>query len=201
MLRIVVLLLNIKRWKDYCSGMFEDVDSWMDEYGGVYTANKKRLLRVPNVKRYRIVEGCEETDKGAFEGCEVQECLYVPESCSEQAAKDTFNSMPFTVSNFCQWVEPYMDEVYDVNDYWYHEDKVTTDEFGVEYTNKGRRLLTATRSSLIGKEYRVPDGVLTICDGAFMGINDYLELSVPRSIKVIGDYIFGKEGGKFVIRD
>ncbi len=28
-----------------------------------------------------------------------------------------------------------------------------------------------------------------------------MELSVPRSIKVIGDYIFGKEGGKIVIRD
>ena len=43
--------------------------------------------------------------------------------------------------------------------------------------------------------------MLTICDGAFLGANDYMELSVPRSIKVIGDYIFGKEGGKIVIRD
>lgn len=34
-----------------------------------------------------------------------------------------------------------------------------------------------------------------------MGIDDYLELFVPRSIKVIGDYIFGQEGGKIVIRD
>ena len=43
--------------------------------------------------------------------------------------------------------------------------------------------------------------LMTICDGAFVGIDDYLELSVPRSIKVIGDFIFGEESGKIVIRD
>jgi hypothetical protein len=29
----------------------------------------------------------------------------------------------------------------------------------------------------------------------------YLVLSVPASIKVIGDDIFGKDGGKIIIRD
>jgi hypothetical protein len=59
----------------------------------------------------------------------------------------------------------------------------------------------ATRPELIGKDYEVPDGVLTICDGAFMFCKDYLVLSLPWSIKVIGDYVFGKEGGRMVIRD
>ena len=52
-----------------------------------------------------------------------------------------------------------------------------------------------------GLEHVVPDGVLTICDGAFGFCEDYVVLSVPRSIKVIGDYIFGQGGGKIVIRD
>ena len=181
--------------------MVENKDIWKDEFGGVYTADKKRLLRVPNVKLYRIAKGCEGTDEHAFDDCKELECLYVPESFSEQAAEDTFNNMPLTVGNFCHWDRPYVDEVFDVNDYWCDEDKTEKDEFGVVYANEGRRLIGAFGSDKIGKHYRVPDGVLTICDGAFMGINDYLELSVPRSIKVIGDFIFGEESGKIVIRD
>ena len=173
---------------------------WTDEVGGVYTADKKRLLKVPNVKRYQIIEGCKETDEHAFDDCKALECLYVPESYSEQAAEDTFNSMPFTVGNFCQWDRPYVDEVYDVNEYWYDEEKTEKDEFGVMYANEGRRLISATSPEKIGKDYFVPDGVLTICDGAF-GICDYVVLSVPRSIKSIGDYIFGQEGGRIEIRD
>lgn len=173
----------------------------MDEFEGEYSCAGKRLLKVPNVKRFRIAEGCEEVDARAFDNCEDLVCLYFPQSMSDETVEFTIDNLSYTIGHICVWDRPYVDEVYDVNEYWYDEDKVTTDEFGVEYANEGRRLLTATRPSLIGKEYCVPDGVLTICDGAFMGTNDYLELSVPRSIKVIGDYIFGKEGGKIVIRD
>lgn len=176
-------------------------NKWEDEFGGVYTADKKRLLRVPNVKRYRIVEECEKTDKDAFEGCRMLECLYVPESFSEQAAEDTFNSMPFTVGNFCHWDRPYVEEAFDVNEYWFNEADTFIDKYGVMYAIEGKRLISATKPDLIGKDYFVPDGVVTICDGAFDFCQDYLVLSVPRSIKVIGDYIFGEESGKIVIRD
>lgn len=172
-----------------------------DIQGGIYSDDKKRLLKAPDVRRFRIAEGCEEVDARAFDDCEDLVSLYFPLSMSDDAVEFTIENLPYAIGHICVWDRPYVDEVYDVNEYWYDEDKVTTDEFGVEYTNEGRRLLTATRPSLIGKDYRVPDGVLTICDGAFLGTNDYLELSVPRSIKVIGDYLFGREGGKIVIRD
>ena len=172
----------------------------MKEYG-IYTEDKKRLLKVPNVKRFRIAEGCEETDEHAFDDCRILESLYLPYTLGDQAVEDTLNNMPFTVGEFCIWDRPYVDEVYDVNDYWYDENKTEKDEYGVVYANEGRRLISAFGSAKIGKHYRVPDGVLTICDGAFVGIDDYLELSVPRSIKVIGDFIFGEESGKIVIRD
>ena len=87
-----------------------------------------------------------------------------------------------------------------LNEYWYDEDEAKTDEYGVIYAYEGRKLVTATKPELIGKDYRVPDGVLTICDGAF-GFCDYVVLSLPRSIKAIGDYIFGNEGGRIEIRD
>ena len=176
-------------------------DVWVDENGGIYTADKKRLLRVPDVKRYRVLEGCEETDEHAFDDCKVLESLYMPVSYSEEEVDRTLNMMPESINNVCAWDRPYVEEVYDVNDYWVDEDKTATDGFGVVYANEGRRLLMATRPEMIVKDYVVPDGVLTICDGAFGFSEDYVVLSVPSSIKVIGDYIFGQGGGKIVIRD
>lgn len=181
--------------------MNEEIATWTDEFGGVYTADKKRLLMVPDVKRYRIVEGCEDLNEHAFDDCKVLESLYMPLSYTEEAIDKTAELMPESMGNFCVWDRPYVEEIYDVNEYWYDEAQTRMDEYGVVYANEGRRLIMATRPELIGKDYVVPDGVLTICDGAFMFCKDYLVLSLPWSIKVIGDYVFGKEGGRMVIRD
>ena len=159
------------------------------------------MLKAPNVKRFRIAEGCEGTDEHAFDDCKRLESLYIPLSFSEEEIDKTLDILPESVNNVCVWDRPYVDEVYDVNEYWYDEDRTQMDMYGVVYANEGRRLLMATRPELIGKEYVVPDGVMTICDGAFEFCNDYLVLSVPWSIEVIGDYIFGKESGKMVIRN
>ena len=174
--------------------------TWADGLGGVYTADKKRLLKVPDVKRYRIAEGCEDLDEHAFDDCKVLESLYMPLSYPIEAINKTAELMPESMDNFCVWDRPYVEEVYDVNEYWYDEDKTQMEVFGVVYANEGRRLLMATRPELIGKEYVVPDGVLTICDGAFNFNKEYLVLSLPWSIEVIGDYVFGKEGGRMIIR-
>ena len=55
--------------------MMDLKETWTDEFGGIYTADKKKVLRVPNVKRYKIAEGCEEIGDDAFEGCEILEGL------------------------------------------------------------------------------------------------------------------------------
>ena len=166
----------------------------------MYSLDGKTLLKCPNVARYRIKEGCERVDGNAFDGCSLLEVLYVPESFSEQTAEEAFQNMPSTVTNFCHWDRPYVDEVYDVNEFWLDEAQTEMDEFGVVYANDGKRLIEAAKPGLIGRDYEVPDGVLTICDGAFRFCGQVV-LSVPRSIKVIGDYLFGEEGGKIVIRD
>ena len=48
--------------------------------------------------------------------------------------------------------------------------------------------------------YRVPDGVEEIEEGAFLSCRHFVELSIPRSVRVIGDYLFGN-GGLITIRD
>lgn len=179
------------------------IDVWADENGGLYTADKKKVLRVPNVPRYRIKEGCERVDEKAFVGCDQLQSLYVPYTFTNEAFEALMESdvTGNDIDNICHWDRPYVEEVFDVNEYWCDEADTFIDEYGVMYANDGKRLISATKSDLIGKDYFVPNGVLTICDGAFGGCQDYLVLSVPRSIKVIGDYLFGEEGGKIVIRD
>ena len=169
----------------------------------LYSDDGKTLLRCLNVVRYRIKEGCERVDEKAFVGCSLLKSIYVPYTFSDEAFEELMESdeTDNDIDNICHWDRPYVDEVYDVNDYWYDEADTFIDDYGVMYANEGKRLIVATKPDLIGKDYFVPDGVLTICDGAFMGCNDYLVLSVSRSIKVIGDYIFGEDGGRIEIRD
>ena len=171
-----------------------------DKYGGVYSTDHKRLLYCPNVKRYQIAEACEEADEQAFEGCTALESLYIPYTFSDEAFDRVMDFMPESVGNICHWDRPYVEEVYDVNEYWCDEEQTTTDEQGVVYANEGRRLIAATKPELIGTDYHVPDGVRTICSCAFLTC-DYVVLSLPRSIKSIGDCIFGAEGGRMEIRD
>ena len=95
--------------------MNDNKNTWTDSFGGIYTADKKRLLKVPNVKRYRIVEGCEETDEHAFDECKVLESLYMPVSFSEDEVDKTLSIMPESVDYVCAWDRPYVEEVFDVN--------------------------------------------------------------------------------------
>ena len=187
-----------------------------DDDGGVYTPDGKELLHCPDVKRYSIREGCEETDSEAFVGCEHLESMYVPYTFTEEAFERLMDyAASDMLGNVCHWDRAYVEKVLDVNEMWYDEEDITTDAYGVEYTHGGRRLLCApcAAQTNIGKFYYVPDGVLTICDDAFAS-RDYayrsrgeeapfLVLSVPRSIKSIGDNIFGCEGngGRIEIRD
>ena len=73
------------------------------------------------------------------------------------------------------------------------------DEHEVGYSKDGK-ILTGCRDTFNDTRYEVPDGVEEIDDFAFLPCNHFVELSIPRSVCVIGDYIFGN-GGKIEIRD
>ena len=55
------------------------------------------------------------------------------------------------------------------------------------------------RIEYIGKEivYKEEDGKCPIMDGRLW----VCLLIIPRSVRLIGDFVFGPEGGKIVIRD
>ena len=63
----------------------EIAEGYVDEYGFVYSQDRKRLLKAaPKVKEYWIPEGVEKIDRLAFHHC-VFEDLHLPSTCNLEA--------------------------------------------------------------------------------------------------------------------
>ena len=184
--------------------MIEDDRLWMDGYGFVYSADGKRLLKGANVKgAYWIPEGVEEIDSGALIGCRIG-TLHIPWTAhvheydqlvfseNEEENEELMPAVYF-------WTKEYANRDEET---WAFEDdgEYRLDEHDVAYSLDGHRLLFA-RMSFKGEEYIVPDGVVTICSMAFASCRQFITLIIPRSVRLIGDFVFGPGGGKIVIRD
>ena len=76
------------------------------------------------------------------------------------------------------------------------------DEHHVVYTKDGKHLLNCL-NTFDEAEYTVRDGVTTICDDAFMwraNQEQRMTLYIPRSVKIIGENIFGDGGGRIIVK-
>lgn len=184
--------------------MVETDQLWMDNFGFIYSADGKRLLKGTNVEgAYWIPEGVEEIEHGALLGCKIG-TLHVPWTAHVHehdqlmfSEDEEENEEMMPVVYF--WTKEYAnrdeetDAFEDVGEY-------RVDEQGVAYSLDGHRLLFA-RATFKEEEYNVPDGVVTICSMAFASCRQFVTLSIPRSVRLIGDFVFGPGGGKIVIRD
>ena len=65
------------------------------------------------------------------------------------------------------------------------------DEYGVQYSRDGKKLLDAS-SSLREKEYVVREGTEVICDGAFSSCDSLQSVTIPNSVTSIGDGAFSE---------
>ena len=79
------------------------------------------------------------------------------------------------------------------------DDMPIFDEHEVGYSKDGKMLLCC-RHTFNDTRYEVPDGVTKIDDFAFLSCHHFVELSIPRTVRIIGDCLFGK-GGQIEIRD
>ena len=177
---------------------------WMDSYGFIYSADGKRMLKGANVEgAYWIPEGVEEIEPGALIGCKIG-TLHVPWTAHvhehdklvfSEDAEENEEMMPAVYF----WTKEYANRDEET---WAFEDEgeFRIDDKGVAYSFDGHRLLFA-RFSFTGGEYVVPDGVVTICSMAFATCRQFVTLIIPRSVRLIGDFVFGPGGGKIVIRD
>lgn len=179
----------------------EIAEGYVDDYGFVYSKDRKRLLKASDVEKYWIPEGVEKIDRLAFIHCTFEE-LNVPYTCNlEELPVEEYPIFGNEEIQGCVWTwnRPYSQED-EVDDSMYKTQNATyTDEHGVTYTENRKRLLFSG-CTFEESEYHVPKGVETICSFAFIGCKKFLTLSLPSSIKIIGDNLFGKEGGRIIIR-
>lgn len=86
------------------------------------------------------------------------------------------------------------------------EESYDLDEHNVAYSKDGKTLLFAKVNLFSERnheiaEYKVPEGVETISDYAFIWYQIPLRLLIPKSVKHIGDNLFGPEGGYIEIME
>jgi len=179
----------------------EITEGWTDEYGFVYSQDRRTLLKAATVKKYFIPEGVEKIDCLAFVGCKFEE-LNIPYTCNLDVLPS--NEWPVfgsdeVVGCIQTWEKPYSQED-EVDDSMCMRNEATfTDEHGVVFSENRRRLLWID-PTFDETEYHVPDGVITICSLAFVWSKHFLTLSVPSSVKVIGCDLYGSEGGRIIMR-
>ena len=83
------------------------------------------------------------------------------------------------------------------------DDDRVVDEHHVVYTKDGKHLLNCF-NTFNEAEYTVKDGVITICDDAFSwraNQEQRITLYIPRSVKIIGDNLFGDGGGRIIVKE
>lgn len=175
---------------------------WMDSYGFIYSADGRRMLKGASLEgAYWIPEGVEEIEPGALIGCKIG-TLHVPctahvhehdQLVFSEDEKENEELMPAVYF----WEKDYANR--DEETWAFEEEgEYRVDEHGIGYSLDGHRLLFA-RCSFKESEYLVPDGVVTICSMAFGACRQFVTLIIPRSVHLIGDFVFGPGGGKIVV--
>lgn len=100
------------------------------------------------------------------------------------------------------WQNRYDESGHITNILVFDDDDRDIDNHHVVYTKDGKHLLNCL-DTFNETEYTVKDGVTTICDDAFswrVNSEQRITLYIPRSVKVIGDNIFGDGGGRIIIK-
>lgn len=175
---------------------------WMDSFGFIYSADGKRLLKGANVQgAYWIPEGVEEIEPGALIGCRIG-TLHIPYTAHvheyeqlvfSEDEEENEEMMPCVYF----WTKEYANRD-EETDAFEDDGEFRVDEHDVAFSLDGHRLLFA-RVGFKDSEYRVPDGVKTICSMAFATCRQFVTLIIPQSVRLIGDFVFGPGGGKIVI--
>lgn len=163
--------------------------------GAIYSASGSTIIQVPNVPKYRIKEGTLFMGPLALQNCPRLKQLDIPYEMIDYEKQ--LKLAPRV--KYKKWTTRYdgttPDEEEDDDD-----DNFILDEHHVAYSKDGKKLLFA-RVEFNEPRYEVRDGVEEINDYIFLGCKTYVVLSIPRSVHLIGDNLFGIEGGHIEIRN
>jgi hypothetical protein len=185
---------------DYLSVCLEGaicaVDDSLTEKDAIYSPSGSYIIQIPDVPHYSIEEGTLHISPMAARHCTTLQTLDVP--AGMLFFNDSLHEYPQDLK-VKVWETHYdgtpVEEEEDDED----DDMPVFDEHEVGYSKDGK-ILTGCRHTFIDACYEVPDGVEVIDDFAFFPCPHFVELSIPRSVRIIGDNIFGN-GGQIVMRE
>ena len=173
-----------------CVADEKDIDG-----GAIYTPSGDTIVQVPDVPKFRIQDGTIWMAPNALQNCPRLRQLDIPFGM--------INHLEILKSaskvKYKEWTTLYDGTVPDEEEDE-EDDDFTLDKHQVAYSKDGKKLLFI-REGFNDSCYEVPDGVEEIADFAFCFCKTYVELSIPRSVRIIGDNLFGTEGGHIEIRD
>ena len=171
------------------------IDANLTSKDAIYTPSGSTIIQIPDVPRYSIKEDTSWISPGAFKNCSRLRFLNIP--CSMINHHDVLNTYNYPLK-YKVWETRYdgTPEVEDDDENF--EVDCIMDEHQVRYSRDGKKLLHVPNTFCLPC-YHVPDGVEEIDDFAFCSCSHYLELTIPSSVKIIGDYVFGN-GGRIIIK-
>ena len=171
------------------------VDAGLTEQDAIYSPSGAYIIQIPDVPHYSIKEGTHVISPMAASHCTQLQKLDIPAEMlfDNSSLREYPQGLKVKV-----WETHYdgtpVEEEEDLDD-----DMPVFDEHDVGYSKDGKTLM-GCRHTFDDTRYEVPDGVEQIDDFAFLLSPHFVELSIPRSVKTIGDSLFGN-GGQIVIRD
>ena len=171
------------------------VDANLTEKDAIYSPSGSYIIQIPDVEHYSIREGTLFISPMAAKHCTKLQKLDIPMSM----IFDENSLLEYPKGLMVKMWDTHYDGTPDENDDDTEDTPFVVDDKGVAYSEDGK-VLRFCRYTFDGSHYDVPEGVEEIEDFAFLSCRHYLELSIPRSVKKIGDTIFGN-GGIIVIRD
>lgn len=164
--------------------------------GAIYTPSGNTIIQIPDLVKYRIQEGTQWMAPSALQHCPRLRFLDIPYGMLNHL--DILKYAPKV--KFKEWKTLYDGTLPEEDDECEDEDEnYVIDEHLVAYSRDGKRLLFI-RNGFHETRYEVPDGVEEIADLAFCFCPHYVELSISRSVRHIGDNLFSN-GGHIEIRD
>lgn len=176
-------------------GVICAVDDNLTEKDAIYSPSGSYIIQLPDIPHYSIKEGT----------------LYISpmaaRHCTELQKLDIPVGMPFDNGSLREYPQGLKVKIWDTHydgtpveeEEDLDDDMPIFDDHEVGYSKDGK-ILMGCRYTFNDIRYEVPDGVEEIEDFAFLACRHNVELSIPRSVKTIGDYLFGN-GGIIVIRD
>lgn len=200
-------LLKIKEEGDKTKVTETDIqnESFTDEYGVIYSKDGKRLLKVnvPNtLKEYSIKEGTEIICDSSFEGCSELQSLIIPttvksigshvfEWCRNLSTLNIPSSVTWIAPEFLKSNEPEFRLMSFQNFCGVKEINIEGNNYEIRdnllIDNHLYRVVYAIHSK---KHQEIPEGILIIDSGAFNTHTVNESVTLPQSLKYIGEEAF-----------